>query len=123
MTDDFEDKIRNWSAWARDRKITPISCRGLESQYKPPPMWEYPQLKAEVDINAAIKIERILVGETFPKKAMALIVYNYVYPWLNFQGALRKINRFDGEHVKQSNFDMKLEWAKRVLHNRLIYSD
>lgn len=79
-------------------------------------------LKTEIDLIDAFKVEAILTGETFPKKAMAIIVYSYVYPWLNFSGALRKINRFQGEFVKQSNFDKKLLEAKRVLRNRLIFS-
>jgi muconolactone delta-isomerase len=85
-------------------------------------MWEYPQLRVEVDVNDAIRIEEALTAETFPKKAMAIIVYSYVYPWLNFSGAMRKINRFPGEYVKQSNFDAKLLWSKQVLHNRLMHT-
>ena len=117
------ERVLNWAAWARDRKVIPISCRGLESHYKAPPMWEYPELRVEPDINDAWEVEKTLTEATFPKQYAAIIAYAYVYPWLNFSGALRRINRFGGKYCTPRNFKEMLHDAELILHNRLRFRD
>ena len=114
-------RILNWATWARDHQIIPVSCKSLECNYKAPPMYDYPKLKAEIDINDAIRIEKVLTAPTFPKAHMACIVYSHVYPWLNFKAALRKINRFRKglTGVNEKNFkEFELE-SENILLNRL----
>lgn len=118
--EEFERKLFNWAAWARDRQIIPVSCKSLESQYKSPPIWYYPELRVEVDLNSALEIERILVGQTFPKAHMIAIVYAHVYPWRDLRGALRRINKFNPpSYVKEHTFEDFLKDSTRILFNRL----
>lgn len=116
-----KDRIVNWSHWARDRKITPVSCRSLENRFRSPQLWEYPELKAEINILDAFEVEKILTAPTFPKSTMAIIVYIYVYPHLKFEGAIRKINRFRKglDHVNAKNFKEFELQANQILLNRL----
>lgn len=115
------ERVLNWSCWARDRKITPVSCRSLETNYRSPQLWEYPTLKTELDILDAAEVEKILTAQTFPKAHMAIIVYTFVYPYLNYEGALRKINRFRKglTHIKAHNFKEYEAQAIQILMNRL----
>lgn len=117
-------RILNWATWARDHKIIPISCKSLEASYKSPPVWDYPQLKAEIDILDAIEIEKILTAPTFPKANMACIVYSHIYPWLNFQAALRKINRFRKglPTINPNNYKEFELKSERMLLNRVDFS-
>lgn len=115
----IDDRLRNWAGWARDRNVIPVSCKSFECRYRPPPMYDYPDLKVDTDLNDALLIEHTITAQTFPKKAMAIIVYVHVYPWLNFQGALRKINRFGGKFCKPANFDDMKSEAELFLRNRL----
>ena len=120
--EDFEQLLLNWASWARDKQIIPVSCRSLESHYKSPPVWYYPELRVEIDLNAALMVERTLTNETFPKAHMAVIVYASVYPWRDINGAIRKINKFEPKQaVKPANFDQFLKDSKRILFNRLKY--
>ena len=114
-------RILNWATWARDRKIIPVSCKSLESRYKSPPVWDYPHLKAEIDINDAIEIEKILTSPTFPKANMACIVYVNIYPYLNFHAALRKINRFRKglSSINQHNFDEFEQKSMMIILSRI----
>jgi len=116
-----ESRILNWATWARTGKIIPLSCESLECNYLSPPCWEYPELKAEIDILDAIIVEKVLIGETFPKANMACIVYSNVYPYLNFTGALRKINRFriGLSSINPSNFADFERKSEMMLNNRL----
>jgi hypothetical protein len=119
---DIEHRILNWSYCVRDRNIVPISCKSLESNFKAPPMYDYPSLRVEPDINDAIKVEKTLTAPTFPKQSMAIIVYAHVYPRLNFYAALRKINRFKVHSVvNKHNFDEHLRKAHLILENRLLH--
>ena len=114
-------RILNWATWVRDHKIIPVSCKSLECNFKAPPMYDYPELRAEIDILDAIIIEKILTAQTFPKANMACIVYSNIYPWLNFQAALRKINRFRKglPSINQNNFKEFEIKSERMLLNRL----
>ena len=114
-------RILNWARWARDRQIIPVSCKSLECNFKAPPMYDYPHLQAEIDILDAIKIEKILIAPTFPKANMACLVYVHIYPWLNFQAALRKINRFRKglASINQYNFKEFENKSEQILLNRL----
>ena len=116
----FDIRLKNWASWARNRAVIPCSCRSLESHYKAPPIWHYPELKAEININDAIVVERELVSPSFPKRNMAVIVYAHVYPWKRFEVALRRINKFDGKmYVKPANFEDVLHQSITMLKNRL----
>jgi hypothetical protein len=118
--EEFDRLVFNWGNWARTRSVLPGSCRSLESRYIAPPIWYYPELRVDPDINKALMVERVLVGETFPKSSMAAIVYATVYPWRQLGGALRKINDFHPPRpVRFNNFDDFLKDSTRILFNRL----
>ena len=120
---DFDRLLLNWAHWARDRRIIPVSCRSLESHYKPPPIWHYPEPKFEPDVKDALLVESILVSPSFPKACMAVIVYSHVYPWRRLEAALRVINRHGPTYnVKRHNFDKFLKDAETMLKNRLMHA-
>ena len=118
----YDNLVLNWSTWARNRQIIPVSCKSLECNYKAPPMYDYPHLKAEIDLKEALWVERTLVNPTFPKASMAAIVYAHVYPWRRLEAALRKINGFKPpRYVKPQTFDDFLKDSQRILFNRLKF--
>lgn len=118
---DIEARVENWVAWARTNTASSVACRSLERNYKSPQHWNYPELKAEIDVNDALVIEKTLTSYTFPKFNMAIIVYSQVYPWLNMDGALRKINRFRGSqlYANKDNFKDLEKKSLKILQNRL----
>lgn len=121
MTEELRTRILNWATWARDHKIIPVSCRSLESKHKARyAASEYLVTKVELDLNDALQIEKVLTSPTFPKAHMATIVYVYVYPWLNLNAALRRINRFNnGRSINRHNFDEFQRKSEIILENRL----
>lgn len=121
MTEELRTRILNWATWARDHKIIPVSCRSLESHHVSRySASEYLAVGPIIDLNDALKVEKILTNPTFPKAHMATIVYVYVYPWLNFQAALRRINRFNnGRSINRHNFDDFQRKSEIILENRL----
>jgi hypothetical protein len=121
MTEELRTRILNWATWARDHKIIPVSCRSLESKHIARyAASEYLETKVSIDLNDALQVERILTNPTFPKAHMATIVYVYVYPWLNFHAALRRINHFNGGRtINRNNFDEFQRKSEIILENRL----
>jgi hypothetical protein len=120
---DIDARLDNWANWARSNNITPISCRSLECNYISPPVWHYPELKYEPDIFDAAFVETILTAPTFPKKSMAILVYDKVYPWREINSMLRRINRFKcGTFITKNNLKEHTETAKKILQNRLAFN-
>lgn len=120
---DFDRLLLNWAHWARNREIIPVSCRSLESHYKPPPIWHYPEPKFEPDVKDALLVESILVSPTFPRSSKDVIVYAHVYPWWRLEGALRKINKnHPNGGIKEHNFNKFLKDAETMLKNRLMHA-
>jgi hypothetical protein len=115
------ERVLNWSRWAKDRLVIPVSCVSLESNYRSPQVWEMPELKALIDVNDALRVEKIITAPTFPRASMACIVYSNVYPSLNFHAALRKINRFR-ENLPSINRKTFADFEKQslqILLNRI----
>jgi hypothetical protein len=108
-----KERLENWKQWARNKKhyrITP----SLEGKYRPPPSWNPPEPSIQVDINDALKVEKVLVSPTFPSKSRNLIIYAYITPQLDIHYVCRKLG------INKRNLEADLQTAINILHNRLI---
>jgi hypothetical protein len=109
-----EQRLENWRNWARDHRkyrVTP----SLEGRYRPPPSWHPPEPKIFVDILDAIKVEKALVAMPQPYKQV--LIYRYIYPFLNFNAFCRKAS------IHQSKFNEYERRAICMLHNRLMRAE
>jgi hypothetical protein len=86
---DIKLRLFNWSRWSRTTSVRPASCKSLESKYKSPQIWHEPELKAEVDLLDAYKVEKGLVS--MQRRDMDLLVYAYIKSNRDFDIVCRKL--------------------------------
>jgi hypothetical protein len=113
-TSSTESRLENWKNWAREHRKYRVT-QSLEGRYRAPPMWHPPEAKVFVDILDALKVEKALVAMPQPYKQ--LLIYRYIYPYLNFAAFCRKAS------IHQSKFS---EYERRsicMLHNRLMRAE
>lgn len=61
ISNDLENRLRNWAAWARDRQSF-SHCASLEHRYKSPQHWYPEEPKTPVDILDAIALQKVIAG-------------------------------------------------------------
>lgn len=101
----------NWARWAKNPALSLGHCKSLESRYRSPQTWHANEMRPQVDILAAHRVEDAVVK--LNPGARMLIVYNFVAPHLNFFQICRKAG------VKPHNFDDAYLKARESLQNRL----
>lgn len=76
---DVHDSLLKWASWARVRHH-PATCRSLEGNYKPPPMYAPQPPKFMHDHKLAHRIEDLIVSA--PRQLGQHLVYFYLkkYP-------------------------------------------
>jgi len=85
----IQSRLKNWAHWAKYNRIRPASCKSLESKYKSPQIWHQPELKTEIDLLDAYKVEEALIS--LPRRDMDLLVYAYIKSNRNFDIVCRKL--------------------------------
>ncbi len=113
---DIEARLNNWQAWGKD-KLHYQKCKSLEGNYKPPPVWEAPHLRTEIDLKDALEIERAVIK--LPEKHKMVLVTAYMYKHLLINGRFNKTCNIIGISRKAEVFDDYLAKAKLMVENIL----
>jgi len=114
----IQDKLENWARAFKDSRFHVVSCKSLESRYKSPQHWQPAELKAEYDLNDAIKTERAIIQ--LSKREQNIIVYNYIKNGYDFHKFCSK-NKIKGskELSKTDAFTLELNRIENILDNVL----
>lgn len=94
------ERLENWARWARTHKVIPVSCKSLESRYRPPPCWHRPELKVEVNKLDAVEVEKGLIK--MPKRERDIIVYSYLKSSYHFDAFCSKHKIRGDKHLNKS---------------------
>lgn len=110
----IKDRLENWARYAKTSRRIPVSCRSLESRYKPPPCWNPPILSWEVDLLDAWEVEKAII--TLDEKDRKIIVYAYIRPGYDFDAFCSKNKIFGSKHMSKSEvFNLvQLEAERRL---------
>ena len=82
MTDGELDLLLvNWVRWARTPHLSMNRCKSLEHRYRSPQTWHREDLKVDIDILQAHKVEDAVVS--LNPSSRILIVYYYITPGQN----------------------------------------
>lgn len=110
----IKDRLDNWARYVRSSRREPISCRSLESKYKPPPCWHPPILNVKVDILDAWEVEKAIVQ--LDERDKKIIVYAYAYPYRHFDAFCSKMKIHGTKHMSKSEAFalMQLEAERRL---------
>lgn len=117
---DIEPRLENWRQWGKDRPQY-HKTRSLEGNYKAPPVWESPALRAEIDVNDALKIECAII--LLPEKYKMVLVVSKMYPYLLINSNFAKTCKIIGISRKAEVFDDFLLKSKLMLINLLRKAD
>jgi hypothetical protein len=96
----IKDRLENWARYAKTSRRMPVSCRSLESRYKPPPCWNPPILSWEVDLLDAWEVEKGII--TLDEKDRKIIVYAYITPYKDFDNFCSKQKIHGSRHMSKS---------------------
>ena len=119
MSDDIEARLDNWQQWGKDRAQYQ-KTKSLEGNYKAPPVWESPALRAEIDVNDALKIERAVIH--LPEKYKMVLVVSKMYPYLLINSNFARTCTIIGISRKAEVFDDFLTKSKLMLCNLLKFN-
>jgi hypothetical protein len=114
----IKDRLENWKRFAKSSPRPPVSCRSLESRYKPPPCWHPVILSWEVDLLDAWEVEKAIIAlDELDRK---IIVYAWIRPGHDFEAFCRKHKIRGSRHLSQSEtFNMVQSEAERRLEMKL----
>jgi hypothetical protein len=115
---DLEQRIINWSIWAKSSLKAPVSCRSLESRYKSPQHWHAEQARMPIDILDAVEIEKAIIK--LPRPQLNIIVYAYIRSGYDFNAFCSK-NRIHGTKLVSKTEQFKIDQlrAETMLRNIL----
>jgi hypothetical protein len=123
---DLEQRIINWSMWAKSGKNPPTSCRSLESRYKSPQCWHAEQARMPIDILDAVEVEKAIIK--LPRQQLNIIVYAYIRSGYDFHAFCSK-NRIHGTKLVSKAEQFKIDqlraetMLKNILYKGLDYFD
>jgi hypothetical protein len=103
----IKDRLENWKRWARSSRRMPISCRSLESRYKPPPCWHPVILNWEVDLLDAWEVEKAI--NRLDEADRNVIVYAYLRPGYNFDAFCSKEKIRGSKHLSKSEVFQRIQ--------------
>ena len=108
------DRLENWKRWAKDKpqyRVTP----SLEGRYKSPQVWHPEEPRMPIDLNDAMAVERAIIK--LPKPYKQIIIYRYIYPFINLQQFCRHAA------IRLREFEVYERRAMDMIHNRLMRGD
>lgn len=117
---DIEPRLINWQAWGID-KPQYKRCKSLEGNYKAPPVWEPPALRAEIDLNDALKIERCIIQ--LPLKHKMVITVSYMYKYLLINERFNRTCNIIGISRKHEVWEEYLKQSQHMVENLLHKSE
>ncbi len=109
------DRLDNWKRCVMSGRFGTGRCMSLEGRYRPPPMYDYPTLRADPDLKDGYRVESVIVGITFPKKYREMLKFAYLYPGYDFRSQCRKI----GIRATTEIYESTLRMAQLMVHNRI----
>ena len=119
---DIKSRLENWARWSRYTRIRPASCKSLESKYKSPQIWHQPEIKIEVDLLDALKVEKGLVS--LPRRCMDLLVYSYVKSNRDFDIVCSKLKIKGQKNMSKSDaFAIEQNRCEQALIDILLIID
>jgi hypothetical protein len=115
---DLEQRIINWSKWAKSSLKIPVSCKSLENRYRSPQHWHAEEARMPIDILDAVEIEKAIIK--LPRPQLNIIVYAYIRPGYDFHAFCSK-NRIHGTKLvsKAEQFKIDQLRAETMLRNIL----
>jgi len=105
-----KERLENWKRAFKNHPHYRVTA-SLEGRYKCPQCWEEKQVHAAIDINDALKVERVVIR--LPDVNKAILKYNYFTPYIALQGWCRK-NR-----VRADQFEIELARSVKMVDNLL----
>ena len=105
----IQDRLENWSRWARTSRFIPSSCKSLENRYRSPQHWNAEEPKMPIDLNDALRIEKGLIS--INRYNMNLLIYCYIKSSISFDSFCYK-NKIKGNKIINKNESFTIEQIK-----------
>lgn len=105
-----KERLINWQRAFRNHPHYRATA-SLEGRYKSPQCWEQPQVNEPIDINDALKIERVIIR--LPDVNKAIIKYNYFTPFIALNWWCRQ------NKVRADQYELELARSVRMVDNLL----